>query len=61
MTFRSAAHDSPSRPAVRVQAVLTPLWRGGVACMALVMLLLLQKAQLKLKNERDERSIAKAV
>jgi hypothetical protein len=29
--------------------------------MALVMLLLLQKAQLKLKNERDERSIAKAV
>lgn len=42
------------------RGILTPIWQASVAAMGLLMLLLLQKAQLKFKDERDG-SLAKAV
>ena len=43
------------------QAFLTPVWRVAVGAIGVLLLLLMQKAQVKLKNEQEDRSLAKAV
>lgn len=50
-------HALPSSHS-RTQPIFTPVWQGGVAGIGVLVLLLLTKAQVKLKDDRSE---AKAV